>query len=91
MGSLEYKSCPLCGCGPAPKWEDEHALVNEYVQKDSHAGKWVDIDYPVDVHLSNASRMKAEALAIARYINKRYEDTGIRFDLKKIEELRIKI
>ena len=88
--SIFIDTCPLCGCGPAPKWEDEHALVNEYVQKNSHAGKWVDIDYPVDLLLLNASRMKAEALAIAKFINKRYEDTGVRFDLKKIKELRIK-
>lgn len=84
------KLCPLCGCGPAPKWEDKHALVNEYVSEDSYAGKWVDIDYPVDAHLSNASRMKAEAVAISKFINKRYEETGVRFDLGKIEELRIK-
>lgn len=47
--------CPLCGCGPAPKWEDELELANKFIMKESHPFKWVDIDYPIDVDIHGMS------------------------------------
>lgn len=43
------KLCPLCDCGPAPSRRDVDELVNQYVNKESYAGKWITVDVPVDI------------------------------------------
>ena len=65
-------SCPFC-----------HRALNDYIQSEAYAGKFVSIDVPLDIPISEAVILLDEFYAICRFLNERRE-RGVKIDLDVI-------
>jgi len=83
MGTFA-KTCPLCGCGPEPSRRDVDELINQYVNAESYAEKWVSIDVPVDMLIGDAVDAKNFLYKCCKYWNEN-KKSAAKFNLNNLK------
>ena len=72
LEDTDSDSCPFC-----------HRALNEYIQSEAYAGKFVSIDVPLDIPIAEACVLLDELYAICKFLNER-RNGGVQFDLDSI-------
>ena len=72
LEDTDRDSCPFC-----------HRALNDYVESESYAGKWVSIDVPVDILVAGGVQAKEFLYRACKHWNETTE-FDVRFNLESL-------